>query len=368
MKKHIAWGVLVSIPLSASLVTEWQYSRAVHAAQRDDWKEAQQRMSTLVVDDPDNASLLYDNGVAAYRMKEYVKAAAYFEQALQQKNASLSLQEQVRFNLGNTQVALNHFEDAIHCYEEVLKMNPSNEQAQHNVQKVREYLAQQKQQQQKQNSTDKNESNKKESQNQRDTQKNEDEQKQEKGQRNEQQSSQNQQGTSNQHEQLDDQSDDQQHDTENTQGVEDGDEQGESAHKKQEQQGANQNEGNDKDQADNESQHDSNSQQQERNGNTHNSSPQQHRMSKESLKKGDADDHHTQEGGKSQGMQEGELDDQIKLVQAHQKDIEDMLDPKDQWMARILRQREHADEQANKRIVKAMIHRELAGKNGQNCW
>ena len=73
------WNLLAMclwmIPVHAGIVSEWTYSNACNAAQKEDWKCAQDSFKKLLVEDSDRPDLLYDAGVAAYRLQEFEKAA-----------------------------------------------------------------------------------------------------------------------------------------------------------------------------------------------------------------------------------------------------------------------------------------------------
>jgi Ca-activated chloride channel family protein len=360
MKIIAFWGVLCTmVPLVASFSTEWDYSHAIRSAQNEQWPDAQQLMSTLMINDPDNAELLYDSGVAAYRMKEYSKAEAYFHQTTENEQANDLMKQKAFFNVGNTQVALNRLEEAIASYGAALTIDPEDERAQHNLKKVRELLEQQKQQEQQQQK--KNQKNEKQQNQQQDQSKQDTKQQQ-------QASQDDQSGQQDSNEQ----SGDQQKKRKKQRQQQDAKQQGESTDdERQEQDADEQQEGKNKDNANDKSNDNSRDQEQEQFSDTHDSSPQKNSAHDEQQKTRDADVHHTKQGDKSQEMQGGELNEQegIEDTQAkQQKKLEEGLAPQDRWMVRVLQQREQADEKANKRIVKAMIDKELAGKDGQNCW
>ena len=81
----------------------------------------------------------YQHGVAAYKAGQYDQAAQSF------KAASGT---QAEYNLGNTQLQQSKPEDAIATYEDVLKKNPDDAHAKHNLELAKKMLEQQKQQQQ----------------------------------------------------------------------------------------------------------------------------------------------------------------------------------------------------------------------------
>lgn len=139
-----------------------QRSQAANAAQKKDWKAAEDQFVQLMINNPDDPVLLYDAGVVSFEQKKFENAHAYFKNASTSKNANALVKEQACFNLGNTCVELKKLEDAITHYEEVLVLNADNEKAKHNLEIVKKMLEEQKQQeqQQQQNQDQKNDQQK----------------------------------------------------------------------------------------------------------------------------------------------------------------------------------------------------------------
>jgi len=88
--------------------------------------------------------------VANYRAQEYAGSAEGF--ARQEDTKSL-------YNLGNALARLGKFESAIHAYEQVLEINPNNEDAQYNRDVLKELLDQQQQSESAQNQESSSQSN-----------------------------------------------------------------------------------------------------------------------------------------------------------------------------------------------------------------
>ena len=166
--KLILLSMLFPFGLCAGVSSAWSYGKAASSAKEGNWKDAQQRMSLLMIDAPDQPDLLYDSGVAAYRLAEFEKAAACFEKVTKDQDVEKDLKKEAQFNLGNTKVAMNNLQDAITHYQAVLAIEPDNEPAKHNLEKVRQMLEQQQQEQEK----DKNQQPKKESPDQKKDQNN----------------------------------------------------------------------------------------------------------------------------------------------------------------------------------------------------
>lgn len=329
----------------ASVATEYAYSKACASGQAGDWRDAQENMCNLIIDTPDRPELLYDTGVAAYRLQEFDKAKAYFDQTTKNNVSSDQLKKQAYFNLGNTEVALNNLQDAVNAYESVLKIDKDDEHTKHNLEKVRELLAQQQQQQQ---GDDKDQ----------------------------QQEQQQQSGDSNKQNQ-DQNNNDQKQD--NDSGNQD-----ESGSQGQNNESNNDDKGDQKDQSNEKSASNDQRQEQDQFGDGHESSPQdrnneQLAQSNKNDKPDEPQGHNTASTQKKPdeklqdperdmmaGIDDSELDKDKR--QEDQKKLQQQFAPHEQWMARLLQRREKADEQANKQLIKATVDKNTAGQYGQNNW
>ncbi len=349
----MSWSVLLLLffcwSVDANPTREWSYGKASCCAQEDNWQEAQQRMSTLMVDDPDDVSLLYDSGVVAYRMKEFEKADAYFGQVAKQDSVSQVLKKQASFNLGNTKVALNQLQQAVSQYEDVLLIDPQNERAKHNIEKVKEMLQQQQQQQQKQQSK----------------------QNQDKQQNNSGDSD--QQNQKSQHDQKQDQSQ-QSSDQSNAakRNNESGDQGQESPGSKQEEQErANQQQkGQKEDQVNDESNNEHSDKEQREFRDEHASSSQDNAEQDQRGNQSKLNEfHHTKEQQKEQDAPLDITEDVGQdFCKEQHKELEEQLAPGDRWMARVLQQRDKAEQKMHKQFIKATVDKKLTGQDGQNCW
>lgn len=80
---------------------------------------------------PDQTGLIYNTGNALYRQREFGEARERFRDALvnaDEEIASLSL-----FNLGNAYFNGFQFESAVEAYKEVLRIDPTDQDAKHNL-------------------------------------------------------------------------------------------------------------------------------------------------------------------------------------------------------------------------------------------
>src|SRR5207247_77670 len=93
--------------------------------------------------------LQFDSGAAAYKMKDYGKALESFSQAL--LSPDLGLQSKSHYNLGNTlyergetqksdDKKLTDWTNALDHYEQTLKLEPQNKEAQENYDYVKKKI------------------------------------------------------------------------------------------------------------------------------------------------------------------------------------------------------------------------------------
>lgn len=339
-----------SVCLQAGVGSEITYSRACAAGQCCNWNAAQDGMSCLVIDNPDCAELLYDNGVAAYRLKEFEKAQAYFSDVAKNEKANSNLKKQSHFNLGNTQVALNEFPEAIKEYEEVLKIDPDDERAKHNLEKVRELLAQQEQEKEQQQNQD------------GDSQENSDGDGQKQKQKSDGQDSDSAKASS------DKQSGDSQDESQQNKN---GDQSDSSGGEKPERNAAGDDQGDHDDHADRGSDDQEQDEQKEQFGNGHDETPEE---GDDEPQGNNTASQHTKQDEESQqedtqAMQQAENQELDKDLREEEKQkLRQKFSPKEQWMARLLDRREKADDRANKQLIKATVDKNMTGKYGQNNW
>lgn len=309
------------------IVSMSMYDQASLLAQQGKWDKADEAVQMVVVNRYESPSVLYDAGVTSFQTKKYKEAATYFEQVISHGKTKPDLKEQALFNAGNSYVALKELPKAITCYEAILRQNPDHKRAKHNLDIVKKMLEQQEQEKQNQEK-DKNKKQQKqqpqkdnqEQQQKQDQQQNSSQQSQEKGDQQEQQSS----GSDNQ-----------------------------SRDPQQEEQKAddtNKNQQRDKQQQLDKEPSEKQEQKQQQNGSDHTKTPEQKKPQ--------------QQPSSSQDTQE-EKSSQATTPMPQQKT------PEEQWLAHMLEERDKADEQASKQLMKAIMTTHTAGRHGysgKKCW
>lgn len=153
--------------------------KALRKYEAGQFQEAEKEFQRLLEEKPDDARLHYNAGAAAYRAKRYTEAAKSFGEALTAPD--LHLQQQAFYNLGDTLYRLgeeaaelnqkmSHWEKSVKQFDGALKLNPSDADAKHNLEFVKEKLEELKQQQSKQQQQEKQDSKNQESKDQKDQQ------------------------------------------------------------------------------------------------------------------------------------------------------------------------------------------------------
>ncbi len=102
----------------------------------------------------------YKNGVAEYKAGNFAKAEELFRKSKRKEVAG-----KASYNLAGSLVKQQKLEDAIKEYENLLKVEPNNKKAQHNLEVVKKMLEQKKKQQQQDKKNKKDKQNKKQDKN-----------------------------------------------------------------------------------------------------------------------------------------------------------------------------------------------------------
>jgi len=392
--------LLLAQSLSARLSAGLDYDFASHAAQQENWEQAQKLLSTLLIDSPDRADLLYDLGIIFNQNGDLQQACTYFSRAAAAcEGVSDKLCEQAHFNAGNARVALDELEDAIEQYEKVLAINPTNKFAQHNLDKVKDMLKkkQEEQEEQKQKEEnqqqgsqqdEKNHQNNARQENEEtsdDEQEKNNQQEQNNQSRDSQSDNDNQNGESTEKIHEKDHGDGQEQSTSPDNGSsnklsQDCDEQdkqrqqaergtdGKEREQKRSQQNRcdQRNRANDKDQGYRNNETNEKSKEQPY-GKQYNKTENHNFTSEQQDIPTSSPDIHSQNKHQEQKKQDITTK-QLQSGNTTGQNNSGSIHPQDQWVTAILEKQEEKDKQANKKIMEAKIQRECAGTYGQNCW
>lgn len=344
----------------------FSYDSAIYKTQKGNWQEAHEALNSMITHNPDSADIIYDAGVAAYNLGNKCQAATCFARAAEcSKDKHLAVC--AHFNAGNIYVDEKNLQSALEEYDKALVIEPDNEYARHNRDRVAQMLQEQeKQKENQQNKDDKQNQDKQENKDQcecdkqnqdKQDQENQDGQDKEQNGANKQQNGndkksqngndkqqQNQKNDSSQDESLNQQSqgDGQQRDTangsNNAQRKEHGDK------KEQHKNSANNEQRNGKDKLD--------------------------KKSKDKQAKHDqeqSDQHDTAPGKQHENNDKSNVPGEASQEQRDVANKSHEIAINDPWLLNVLNNQEMHDKAINKQLMEAKI-RQHGGKHGQNCW
>ena len=152
LRKAVA--LLVAVALPATLIGS--PSTALKKYQNGKYDEALQEYQRLLERKPDDQRLYFNAGAAAYKAKEFENATKNFGAALQATD--LNLQQRAYYNLGDTfyqqgeqltepAKKIEAWEQSVKGFESAVKLNPKDADAKHNLEFVKQKLAELKKQQ-----------------------------------------------------------------------------------------------------------------------------------------------------------------------------------------------------------------------------
>jgi len=361
------WGkifILILISMS-SLLSAFSYDSVIYTAQNGDIKTADQQMRSIVVNSPDDSDVLYDAGVLASQLQNHSQAAAYFNRSAQcAADHNKDLCFRAHYNAGNAYVDTKDLKSALEHYDAALVLDPDNEYARHNRDRVAEMLNQQEQQknndqQDKQDQKDDKDQQNKDKQNQNNQSHDKSDQQ---NNDNDQEDDQNQEGDQEQNNDSPKDGSDQKskgkqgkgsdQDSKREQGAEQGDTD------QDQQDSANDKKRNGEQEFDKQSEGAQNEREKQQ-GQQHEKAPQEQDKTKSPT------------SIPSEGKQEQDVSADASAASEDVSDEalakSDALASLDPWLQGILNDQELHDKAVNKKLMEARI-RQHGGKNGQNCW
>lgn len=139
--------LVLSAGVQASPFAWWDAYKGQQALAQQDYTQALERFTSLVVRDPFDAEYNYNVGVALYGQKKYQAAQDSFARSAQHAHDA-QLKKQAWFNAANAAVHVEKYQDALAWYDRVLAVEPTHEGAAKNKQIALELMMQQQQNQQ----------------------------------------------------------------------------------------------------------------------------------------------------------------------------------------------------------------------------
>lgn len=342
------------------------YDNAAYAAQKGKWKDAHEKLNSILVDAPDRADVLYDAGVAAYNLGNKCQAATCFARAAE-CSADKNIAFCAHFNAGNTYVDEKELEQALVEYDKALAIESDNEYARHNRDRVAQMLQEQeKQQENKQDDQQQNKDQEKNEQNQDDKQ---DQDKQQKDKQDGQQDSQDSSSAEasadrqNQKQNGNDKKDGQQNQNGNDTQNEKNDSSQDELSNKQSQGDSDQRDAANNSKDTQRQEYGKNKKERHQNSTNDKKGDGKNEFDKQSQDaQKEGNEQQRDKHGTTPGQQN--ISDDKDNLSAQEGQEQAITDP---WLLRILNDQEMLDKTVNKQLMEAKI-RQHGGKNGQNCW
>ena len=128
----LAVAALLVVCLMACGPTPAQVNNSGHEPYLSgDYAKALESYRDALERSPDSGEPHYNSGNALYRTEEYEDALQSYDQSL--SHAWGELRARGFFNRGNAAFQQQNYPEAVEAYEEVLRMNPDNRDAKHNL-------------------------------------------------------------------------------------------------------------------------------------------------------------------------------------------------------------------------------------------
>ncbi|MCK5836427.1 MAG: VWA domain-containing protein [Desulfobacula sp.] len=139
----MSFFMVQNFPVYAQTVSS-SVKQGIKAFDEENYEQAQKHFIDAQLENPENATLYYNIGAAAYMNKEYEQAKKNFMQAA--KSEDIQLRQDALYNLANTHYRLGNLDEAIKGYETILKEFPGDLQAKENLELARQKKQEQEQQ------------------------------------------------------------------------------------------------------------------------------------------------------------------------------------------------------------------------------
>ena len=125
--------LLFSFSLQASIDNWWKNRKAVQFFKDQNYEQALLIYNDLIDTDPYNSEYNYNIGDVLYKQNRHEDALQAFQRAVTHAKKNIKLAEYAWYGAGNSCYQLKKWQQAVEMYEQVLKLNPDNEQARHNL-------------------------------------------------------------------------------------------------------------------------------------------------------------------------------------------------------------------------------------------
>jgi tetratricopeptide (TPR) repeat protein len=110
------------------------------------FEEAHQRYLEGLAEAPESGVLRFNDGNALYRSDDYQRAMEAYQRAIETGDPALA--SSAWYNLGNALYRQQQLQESLEAYKQALRLDPSDADAKHNLERVLQQMQQQEQQQQ----------------------------------------------------------------------------------------------------------------------------------------------------------------------------------------------------------------------------
>ncbi len=110
------------------------------------YAEAHQKYLEALAEAPGSPLLRFNDGNALYRSEDYARAMQSYLEAAETDDPTIAVQSW--YNLGNALFRQQQLQQSLEAYKQALRLDPSDADAKHNLERVLELLQQQQQEQQ----------------------------------------------------------------------------------------------------------------------------------------------------------------------------------------------------------------------------
>lgn len=108
--------------------------------------EAHQRYLEALAESPESSLIRFNDGNALYQSADYQRAMEAYQQAVESGDPELA--SAAWYNFGNALYREQQLQQSLEAYKQALRLNPSDPDAKHNLERVLEQIQQQEQEQQ----------------------------------------------------------------------------------------------------------------------------------------------------------------------------------------------------------------------------
>jgi Ca-activated chloride channel family protein len=156
MLRNIFIGILLMVPV---VINAQQTKKQIRQGNREysagKYNEAELHYRKALEKDPQSGKATYNLGDALYKQDQYEPATTKFESLLRSEKDPATL-DGYYYNLGNSYFKTQKLEKCIEAYKQSLRLNPTDQDAKHNLFLAQSMLKQQQQQQQQKNKQNQN--------------------------------------------------------------------------------------------------------------------------------------------------------------------------------------------------------------------